>query len=313
MNQCIADTAIFGILYALMGFAVWYPVYYNKADEADKISWIVTHFVSIAIITSIDISFGNVIVDLIDGTILPLLPDKMLYLRMAEGVVFYLVFLLYYFGIKVKDNNEERLRNEEKLLRLSRETELKALKWQINPHFLFNSLNSANFLTQTNPGKASEMLVVLSEYLRYSLKRNEVDTNTLSDELSNCRRYLDIEKFRFGDKLQAEFEFDADALNARVPVMILQPLYENAVKHGVYESFTPVKIKTVATLSNEMLNIVIENDFEPDGLPRKGTGTGLRNVDDQLQIRFGQKGLITTQKDKNRFIVTIKIPQKTEI
>ena len=89
--------------------------------------------------------------------------------------------------------------------------------------------------------------VVLSEYLRYSLKRNEVDTNTLSDELSNCRRYLDIEKFRFGDKLQAEFEFDADALNARVPVMILQPLYENAVKHGVYESFTPVKIKTVIT------------------------------------------------------------------
>ena len=159
MNQCIADTAIFGILYALMGFAVWYPVYYNKADEADKISWIVTHFVSIAIITSIDISFGNVIVDLIDGTILPLLPDKMLYLRMAEGVVFYLVFLLYYFGIKVKDNNEERLRNEEKLLRLSRETELKALKWQINPHFLFNSLNSANFLTQTNPGKARNNFV----------------------------------------------------------------------------------------------------------------------------------------------------------
>jgi two-component system, LytTR family, sensor kinase len=127
---------------------------------------------------------------------------------------------------------------------LVKEAELHALKSQINPHFLFNSLNSISSLTMTDPLKAQEMVINLSSLMRYSLKHDQVDKVPFSEELKNNQLYLQIEKVRFGNKFNAVFDIDDKCLNANIPNMILQPLYENAIKYGVYEATEPVDIIT---------------------------------------------------------------------
>jgi LytS/YehU family sensor histidine kinase len=175
-------------------------------------------------------------------------------------LVYYLV--IYYLNLQEKTKAEGRL-NE-----MVRESELNLLKSQINPHFLFNSLNSISSLTITNPEQAREMTIKLSDFLRYSVSMGNSRFSTLGKEMEHIRKYLDIEKVRFGTKLQYTFTIDEACLDCEIPVMILQPLYENAVKHGVYESTGEVTVQTTTRSVNGYLEILITNDFEP-GAPSK--------------------------------------------
>ena len=163
--------------------------------------------------------------------------------RIITDVLFYIVLVLVYSLIVYSETFREKISNESNLRTLVREAELNALKAQINPHFLFNSLNSISLLTMRDPARAREMIIKLSEFLRYSLRFREDETTTVKEELENMKRYLDIEKIRFGDKLVYENFCDDAFLNASIPNMILQPLLENAVKHGVYESTDPILIR----------------------------------------------------------------------
>jgi len=206
------------------------------------------------------------------------------------------------------NNLAEKNAREAKLESLVRETELKMLRSQINPHFLFNSLNSISSLTITDPEKARTMVVKLSEFMRYALSRKDERPVSLQNELENLRLYLDIEKVRFGEKLITEENIDPDCLDFKIPVMLLQPLFENAVKHGVYESTESVKIITNAKIVEKFIQITISNNFDPTPSLRKGTGTGLLNVTRRLELYYGNKASIKTTRGNGIYTVTLYMP-----
>jgi LytS/YehU family sensor histidine kinase len=133
---------------------------------------------------------------------------------------------------------------------------------------------------------------------------------TLEQELNNNKLYLNIEKVRFGSKLNPIFEVDSKCLKASIPNMILQPLYENAIKYGVYEATEPVDIITICKCNEDVLEIVIKNSYDPDVLKKKGEGIGLRNIRDRLEIIYGNPLLLKLKDNKKEFTVTLTIPQK---
>ena len=163
--------------------------------------------------------------------------------RAGIGILFYGVIILVYYLMIFNRNIREKLVQEAELKSLVKETELNSLKSQINPHFLFNSLNSISSLTMFQPEKAQEMIIKLSEFLRYSISIKAEKLTSLQDEISNINRYLDIEKIRFGKRLAFDLQGIEPCRELKVPGMILQPLVENAVKYGVHESIDESKIE----------------------------------------------------------------------
>jgi LytS/YehU family sensor histidine kinase len=233
--------------------------------------------------------------------------DKTFPYRIGTGVFIYgLIILTYYLFVSLS-NLSEKSAKEAKLESLVKETELKMLRSQINPHFLFNSLNSISSLTITDPEKARDMVVKLSEFMRYALSRKDEQPVSLQNELENLRLYLDIEKVRFGDKLMTEENIENDCLNFKIPVMLLQPLYENAVKHGVYESTESVRILTNAKIIDGYIEIIISNNYDPLPSLKRGTGTGLLNVSRRLEVFYGNKASIKTSRENGVYTVTIYI------
>jgi LytS/YehU family sensor histidine kinase len=234
--------------------------------------------------------------------------DATLSYRIGSGIFIYGLTILSYFLFASLTNLSEKKSREAKLESLVRETELRMLRSQINPHFLFNSLNSISSLTVTDPEKARSMVIKLSDFMRYALSRKDEQPVSLRSELENLRLYLEIEKVRFGERLFTEENIDPACLEVKIPVMLLQPLYENAVKHGVYESIEKVKICTVSILKDGYLEITICNNFDPEGASVRGTGTGLLNVSRRLELTYGNRASITTEKKDNVFTVRLYIP-----
>jgi LytS/YehU family sensor histidine kinase len=152
------------------------------------------------------------------------------------------------------------------------------------------------------------MVVKLSEFMRYALSRKDEQPVSLQNELENLRLYLDIEKVRFGEKLVTEEHIDSNCLELKIPIMLLQPLYENAVKHGVYESTESVKIVTRARIIDGFMEIIISNDFDPTQVLKRGTGTGVLNVTRRLEVFYGNKASIKTTKENGLYTVSLYIP-----
>jgi LytS/YehU family sensor histidine kinase len=249
---------------------------------------------------------------------LPKINDFVLYwdvtfpYRVGTGIFIFLLLVLTYYLLTSLYSLSEKNAKEARLETLVRETELKMLRSQINPHFLFNSLNSISSLTITNPEKAREMVIKLSDFMRYSLSRRDEKPVTFRSELENLRLYLDIEQVRFGDRLTTEEHIDGNCLGVNMPVMLLQPLYENAVKHGVYESVEKVRIITQAKIEDGFLSIGITNNYDSAPSSLKGTGTGLLNVSRRLELFYGSKGFLQTKKEDGIFTVRLFIPVTEE-
>jgi LytS/YehU family sensor histidine kinase len=144
--------------------------------------------------------------------------------------------------------------------------------------------------------------------MRYALSRKDEQPVSLQNELENLRLYLDIEKIRFGDKLTTEEIIENDCLDFKIPVLMLQPLYENAVKHGVYESTESVNIITQAKIIDGFIEITISNNYYPAASLRRGTGTGLLNVTRRLELFYGNKASIKTLKENGIYTVNLYIP-----
>ena len=229
--------------------------------------------------------------------------------RIISGMFYYSLFILVYYVVVYYQDIQEKIKQESNLKTLIKEVELSALKNQINPHFLFNSLNSVSSLTITSPQKAQEMIIKLSEYLRYSLSNERKQITTLKTELENIKLYLDIEKIRFGERLSFQFNCDEKTLAANIPAMTLQPLFENAIKHGVYESIDTIHIILNAELNQNGLQLSLQNDFDPKAKPTKGEGIGLKNIRERLFLIYKKNDLLTINKSEQTFTVVINIPQ----
>ncbi len=300
------------VFYSLLAIAIWFPLKQLNPESGRMVIVILNHlFIALATITMW--LFG---VRLLTVSIVPN-PDaylelwnQSLYYRLAGGFFIYIVITLTYYLIISFDNINKKNINEAKLENMLRETELMMLRSQINPHFLFNSLNSVSSLTITNPDKAREMVVKLSEFMRYALSRKEEKVVPLEKELINMRLYMDIEKVRFGNRLILEENIDKNALDVDVPNMILQPLYENSVKHGVYESVESVVIGVNISRKDSGTTITITNDYDPENIPVRGTGTGLKNIMRRLDLYYNKEAYLLTKKENGKFTAEIFIPER---
>jgi len=306
----IADSLISLLLYSGIALSLWYPFNYFN-NSGGKPLGLITNLVTSGVIS---IALWILLTRLLLEAIFT---DKVNYqdywnatftYRIGTGVFIYcLIILTYYLFVSLTNLSEKKAR-EAKLESIVKETELKMLRSQINPHFLFNSLNSISSLTITDPEKARTMVVKLSEFMRYALSRKDEQPVTLQSELDNLRLYLDIEKVRFGDRLAIEENIDPACLEIKIPVMLLQPLYENAIKHGVYESTEKVTITTTVLPSDGFVEMTISNNFDPEAKSVKGTGTGLSNVSRRLELLYGNKAVLKTEKQNGIFTVNIFIP-----
>jgi sensor histidine kinase YesM len=217
-----------------------------------------------------------------------------------------LISELYYTLTEQKDS-EHRKTDAEKL---AREAELYKLRQQLQPHFLFNSLNSISALITIQPAQARKMIQQLSEFLRGTLKKEDNQWISLEDELQHLQLYLDIEKVRFGHRLNTAVNSDEATGRLQLPSMLLQPLVENAIKFGLYDTTEPVTIQIAAKKENNYLVVSIENPFDPEtSSPRQGTGFGLSSVQRRLYLLFARNDLLNTSHIDNQFTTVIKIPQ----
>ena len=301
----------FIIIYALIGGSIWYVIKFTTLENNSTYRILFAHLIAASIIVFIWMYLGVVIIKLFHPDAEKWMHRGMIN-RIFGGYVMYLIFVVFFYAVNYYQSFKEKLQNEGKLLSLVKEAELHALKSQINPHFLFNSLNSISSLTMSDPARAQEMVINLSQLMRYSLKHDQKEKVLFKQELENIKLYLQIEKVRFGSKLNVVFEIDENCLKAEIPNMILQPLYENAIKYGVYEATEPVEIKTVCNCSQEFLQITISNPYDAHVLSKRGEGIGLRNIRDRLQIIFGNPYLLKLDDNKKEFTVTLTIPQKTK-
>jgi two-component system, LytTR family, sensor kinase len=307
----ILDSEISLLIYAGIALALWYPFKLLNSAKP-KITVLISNLIVSGIIS---VTLWLLITKFVMTTVIAEQSNYETYwvstfpYRIGTGVFIYGLIILTYYLFESYRNLSEKNAREAQLESLVKETELRMLRSQINPHFLFNSLNSISSLTITDPEKAREMVVKLSEFMRYALSRRDEQPVTLQNELDNMRLYLDIEKVRFGDKLETDEQIDAKCLDFKIPVLLLQPLYENAVKHGVYESTDSVKITTLAKIVDNYIEITISNNYDSASSLKKGTGTGLVNVTRRLQLYYGNKASIKATKENGLYTVLLYLPE----
>ena len=236
----------------------------------------------------------------------PVLSEDLAMLRSLGGV----------FGFMLENIRLQRRRQEQDLvaqeLRLqSSKSELKALRAQINPHFLFNALNAIASLIHTDPGRADEAVEQLAEVFRYTLRRSDSEWAPLDQELTFARAYLDVEQARFGQRLTCTIDSDHAAPAPLVPSMLLQTLLENAVKHGVSQARGPGRIEVIVRTTSDQVTLEVRNTGpgaeSRGGRSREGEGFGLHSVRERLKGHFGDRASFGLTRDETSGITVARV------
>ncbi len=230
------------------------------------------------------------------------------------GISFLSVGCMSMIGLLWYTQEEQQLMNERKIdtEKMAKEAELFKLRQQLQPHFLFNSLNSISALIGTQPEKARHMIQQLSDFLRGTLRKDEQQWSTLKEELEYLALYLDIEKVRFGHRLQTNIACDGGALLMKLPSLLLQPVVENAIKFGLYDTVGDVCICIEAKTLQNVLEVTVKNPFDPEtasSIAGHGTGFGLASIKRRLFLLFARHDLLQTSTDDNFFVTSIRVPQ----
>ena len=221
--------------------------------------------------------------------------------------IYFMVWTVFYVAIKglmqLNKSRETRLELESSL----KESQLNTLKGQINPHFMFNSLNNIRGLMLEDVGKARNMLTNLSETLRYSLTKSDVNSISLEDELEMVENYVEISKIQFEDRLQFQTNIDDDSLNKQIPPMIIQMLIENALKHGISNLKDGGKVSLFTVIDKNQLKIEVANS---GALQKSESSThlGLQNIKKRLELLYGQDATFSLKEIENQVVATIKMP-----
>ncbi len=311
LTAALTDAAVFNGIFALIGFNLWYVLRFNLREQQSLFDLVVNHLLAAVITVSLWLAAGYFILQSLERDYEAYLDflQQSLPWRAIIGAFFYLIFILLYYMVMYYEDLQQKMQIESELGKLVKEAELNVLKSQINPHFLFNSLNSISSLTMTDPEKAQEMVIKLSDFLRYSLSHDRKETTTLRRELENTERYLEIEKVRFGHRLKYKLEVNEACLDAPIPNMILQPLFENAIKHGVHNSTEEVLIELKCEVGESFYTLRLVNDFDPEATRPKGEGIGLKNIRSRMQLLYNRSDLFHVNMGKIEFEAVLKIPK----
>jgi two-component system LytT family sensor kinase len=223
-------------------------------------------------------------------------------------IAFMTVISWLWFYIKEEEKNDKRKEYADTLLR---EAELSRLRQQLQPHFLFNSLNSISALAGSQPEQARKMIQQLSDFLRGTLKKDEQQLVMLSEEMEHLGLYLEIEKVRFGHRLNTRIQIEDGVLSLKLPSLLLQPIVENAIKFGLYDTVDAITIHLNAYSKNGELNINVINPYDPaTANPKQGIGFGLSSVQQRLNLLYARHDLLITSANDKEYTTTIKIPQR---
>jgi two-component system, LytTR family, sensor histidine kinase AlgZ len=217
------------------------------------------------------------------------------------GILLYLLSVaLHYLLASVETSQKAQT--------LARESELKALKMQINPHFLFNSLNSISALTTVDGARARQMCIKLSEFLRSTLNLGDRESIPLSEELSLARTYLEVEQIRFGKRLQVVQEIDDGCGACVVPALIVQPLVENAIKHGISGMLEGGTVRLEVHCEGGNLRVRVTNPFDPESPSPRRNGIGLSNIRQRLSARYGDAARLSIGSTEALYLAELWLP-----
>ena len=304
----LIDSIIYISTYAIIGIGLWYNLRYKNFEKINPFNIILYHIAEAFIITFLWVLLCHMVLKPMIYQKYSPAPPGTLTMAFIFGLIFYTLLTLFYYLVLSYRNLQERIQNELNLHSLIKEAELSLLKSQINPHFLFNSLNSISSLTISDPGKAREMIIKLADFLRHSIGHKEQQMTQLKDEINHIIRYLDIEKIRFGDRLRYNFDIENECNDFKIPIMLFQPLFENAIKHGVYESTEPITIQFSCIPTKKGIKAKISNNFDPEAPPRKGNRMGIKNVENRMKLIYQADDLIRIHRNEHIFEVELNIP-----
>jgi two-component system sensor histidine kinase AlgZ len=299
IRESVVLASALSFLYAFFCLTPWYMCRYLPLRTTNPVKLIFQHLAAALLASGIWVKVANLIarqVLHVNARFQSEVPHLV-----AVGLLLYAVSVaLHYMYIAQQESRDAEL--------LARDAELRALKAQINPHFLFNSLNSITALTTVDPAKAREMCIRLSDFLRNTLGLGERETISWREELALSRTYLDVEQVRFGSRLRVEIDVDEACSDCLVPPLVLQPLIENAVKHGIATMVEGGLIRVEGHVVDGSMEVSVENDFDPDSPSPRRHGLGLRNVRSRLMTRFGDKARLTAHVENNQFRAEMVVP-----
>ena len=244
-----------------------------------------------------------------DKNYLAFINSSMLVRSIISFLLFALITAIFWIDQqKVREQRLQKFAVEKE--REARHIELNSIQQQFKPHFLFNSLNSINALTISNPREAQKMVHLLSEFMRAAVRENQSELVDLKQEIRHIKLYTEIEQVRFGNRLVVEYKTDPETLNMKLPSLILQPLIENAVKYGLYGHTDIVTISIESSVKKGQLCISVSSPFSKDQENfQKGTGFGLQSIEKKMLILYKQANLLFIIKTNKLYTATLNIPQ----
>jgi hypothetical protein len=300
------------VVYAVVCLVAWYPCRATPLQSAGVSRIVATHLAAAAVVSSVwtALAFGYIYV-LVQFEPFHALSDNTVIYRniYGTGLLVYLLFVACNYVLIALERSRESEQHAYEARVLARDAELRALKAQINPHFLFNSLHSISALTTADPTRARDMTIQLADFLRSTLGLGEKTLVPLQEEVALIHRFLAVEQVRFGSRLAVEEEIDPEAMACVVPPLLLQPLVENAITHGIANLPDGGRIQMRAVVADAQLTLTVENDFDPESRSRrKGSGIGMFNVRERLLVRYGKNATFTASVACGRFRVVMSLP-----
>jgi sensor histidine kinase YesM len=306
--QAAIDSVINNVIVSLLGLVIYNILrYYQPEDDNFIYLRLWALLLSVICVMMINLILKSIYAS--DEHYLKLLhqslPIRFCFCLLMLAVLTLLTWIRHYY--LTMQENISRKADTEKMVR---EAELSKLRQQLQPHFLFNSLNSISALAGSKPEEARKMIQQLSDFLRGTLKKDDQQLVSLREELQHLNLYLDIEKVRFGHRLNTSITCDESIHDLLLPSLLLQPIVENAIKFGLYDTTDGVLIEINARKEQNNLVVEIRNPYDAvTAVPKAGTGFGLSSVQRRLHLLYARTDLLKTHAGSNHFITTVNIPQ----
>jgi len=307
LQYAIADSLVYNLL--MIGCAVFQvyimQYYFPKKDRA---AYVIVASLGFALIAT---SLGVLLMRILFTNEAEQLSFQRNAFPVRFGISLLLASCVTMINILVYTLREEQtsVQRSMEAEKLSKDAELFQLRSQLQPHFLFNSLNSISALAGSKPEQARQMIQQLSDFLRGTIRKDNAQMITLDEECKHLRLYLEIEKVRFGHRLEAEITYEPACGPLKIPSLLLQPVLENAIKFGLYDTLDAVHISIQAHEQIPYLVIQVSNPFDKNTQPAKGTGFGLTSVQRRLYLLYSRNDLLKTTQTDTTFTTTLIIPQ----
>src|SRR5271154_951712 len=290
-REAVALTVPLCVVYAFACLSAWYPCRALPLERSGFGKLALVHLTDAALVSVLWVQIAKGLAGALvrwggfaglDERLAKYIP-----LLWVTGILLYLLSVTFYYILLAEQASREAQERALQARVLARDAELKALRAQVNPHFLFNCLHSISALTSSDAAKAREMCILLADFLRATLRLGSQESITLEEELALVRGYLAIEKVRFGARVRMEEDVQTESLSVKVPPLLLQPLVENAIRHGIANLPEGGVIRLNARRNGDSVSIVVENSFDPDSPSSLKTGLGLENIRQRLNIPYG--------------------------